>query len=116
MKKFGLLLLGGIAAIVLLHNLGPMIGMVMSLAIFYFAFKGFIKTNSVWVKIGWGILGFIAIMSLAANVPALLGILAIYVLYVVYKKWNAPKVNETIIESDDPFVNFENQWSQLNKN
>ena len=116
MKKFGLLLLGGIAAIVLLHNLGPMIGMVISLAIFYFAFKGFIKTNSVWVKIGWGILGFIAIMSLAANVPALLGILAIYVLYVVYKKWNAPKVKETIIESDDPFVNFENQWSQLNKN
>ena len=43
MKKFGLLLLGGIAAIVLLHNLGPMIGMVISLAIFYFAFKGFIK-------------------------------------------------------------------------
>jgi lia operon protein LiaI len=113
MKKFGLLLLGGIAAIVLLHNLGPMIGMVISLAIFYFAFKGFIKTKSVLVKIGWGILGFIALMSLAANVPALLGILAIYILYVVYKKWNAPK--ETIIESDDPFVNFEKQWSQLNK-
>ena len=29
---------------------------------------------------------------------------------------SAPKVNETIIESDDPFVNFEKQWSQLNKN
>ena len=75
MKKFGLLLLGGIAAIVLLHNLGPMIGLAISLVIFYFAFKGFLKTNSVLGKIGWGILGFIAIMSLAANVPAILGLL-----------------------------------------
>ncbi|WP_428910955.1 flagellar basal body rod protein [Niallia sp. Krafla_26] len=113
MKKFGLLVLGGIAAIVLLHNLGPMIGLVISLAIFYFAFKGFIKTNSVLAKVGWGFIGFIAIMSLAANVPAILGVVAIYVLYVVYKKWNKPK--ETIVESDDPFVNFEKQWSELHK-
>ncbi|WP_394237774.1 flagellar basal body rod protein [Niallia oryzisoli] len=114
MKKFGLLLAGGIAAIVLLHNLGPMVGLVISLAILYFVVKQFIKTDSILMKIGWGILGFVALMSSASNVPAILGIAAAYVLYVVYKNWNKPK-NTIIEESDDPFVNFEKQWSQLNK-
>ncbi len=113
MKKFGLLLAGGIAAIVLLHNIGPMVGLVISLAIFYFVVKQFLKTDSILMKIGWGILGFIALMASASNVPAILGIAAAYVLYVVYKNWNKPK--NIIEESDDPFVNFEKQWSQLNK-
>ena len=61
MKKFGLLLLGGLAAIVLLHNLAPIVGMVISLAILYFVVKRFLKTDSILMKIGWGILGFMAI-------------------------------------------------------
>ena len=47
MKKFGLLLLGGLAAIVLLHNLAPIVGMVISLAILYFVVKRFLKTDSI---------------------------------------------------------------------
>ena len=66
------------------------------------------------MKIGWGILGFMALMASASNIPAVLGIAAAYVLYVVYKNWNKPK---TVIveEENDPFVNFEKQWSQLKK-
>lgn len=111
MKKFGLLLIGGISVIVLMHSFGPMVGLVISLAILYFVFKRFIKTDSLLMKIGWAIIGFIALMATAANVPAILGIVAIYVLYLVYKKWNEPK--EVIKEENDPFVNFEKQWSQL---
>src|SRR5690606_37610507 len=113
MKKFGLLLARGIAAIVLLNNLGPIVGLVISLAIFYLVVKQFLKTDSVLMKIGWGILGFVALMASASNVPAILGIAAAYVLYVVYKNWNKQK--NIIEESDDPFVNFEKEWSQLNK-
>ena len=76
MKKFGLLLLGGLAAIVLLHNLAPIVGMVISLAILYFVVKRFLKTDSILMKIGWGILGLMALMASASNIPAVLGIAA----------------------------------------
>lgn len=111
MKKFGLLLIGGTAAIVLITNLGPMVGLAVSLAILYYVFKQFLKTDSFGLKVGLGILGFFLLMTAASNVPAILGIAAAYILYVVYKKWNDSK--SVIKESDDPFQNFEKQWKQL---
>jgi lia operon protein LiaI len=111
MKKFGLLVAGGIAAMVLLANLGSMVGLVVSLAILYFMFKKFLKADSTFTKIGWGILGLIVLMITASNAPAILGVVAAYVLYLVYKNWNKDKVE--IVESDDPFTNFEKQWAQL---
>jgi lia operon protein LiaI len=114
MKKFGLLLIGGIAALVLLANLGPMVGLVVSMAILYFVFKQFLKTDSMGMKIGLGILGFILLMASISNAPALVGIVAAYILYVVYKKFNETKVKEKV--SNDPFQNFEKQWSELKNN
>lgn len=111
MKKFGLLLIGGISALVLLSNLGPLVGLVVSLAILYFVFKQFLKTDSTGLKIGLGILGFILLMASASNVPAIVGIVAAYILYVVYKKWNEEKT--VVKEDNDPFQNFEKQWSDL---
>jgi lia operon protein LiaI len=113
MKKFGLLLVGGIAAIVLLHNLAPIVGLVISVAILYLVVKQFLKTDSILMKIGWGMIGFMALMASASNIPAILGVAAAYVLYVVYKNWNTSK--KVIKEENDPFVNFEKQWSELNK-
>jgi lia operon protein LiaI len=113
MKKFGLLLVGGIAALVLLANLGPLVGLVVSLAILYFVFKQFLKTESTGMKIGLGILGVILLMASISNAPAIVGIVAAYILYVVYKKFNESKVKEVV--SNDPFQNFEKQWSELNK-
>ncbi|QED46718.1 lmo0954 family membrane protein [Cytobacillus dafuensis] len=115
MKKFGLLLAGGIAAIVLLSNLGPMIGLAISIAILYIVFKQFVKTDSTLMKIGWGIIGLMALMASASNIPAILGIAAAYVLYLVYKKWNKSKT-AVIVEEKDPFANFEKQWAELKKN
>jgi lia operon protein LiaI len=83
-------------------------------AILYFLFKKFLKADSTGAKIGWGILGVIALMITASNAPAILAIVAAYVLYLVYKNWNKDKTT-TIVESDDPFTNFEKQWSQLNQ-
>lgn len=111
MKKFGLLLIGGIAALVLISNLGPMVGLVVSLAILYYVFKQFLKTDSMGLKIALGILGVFLLLTAASNVPAIIGIAAAYILYVVYKKWNSSK--SVVKESDDPFQNFEKQWSEL---
>ncbi|WP_449538829.1 lmo0954 family membrane protein [Ferdinandcohnia sp. Marseille-Q9671] len=114
MKKFGLFILGGIAAIVLLSQLGPMIGLVISLAILYFAFKKFVKSDSISSKVLWAIIGVIALTASASNVPAILGIVAAYILYVVIKNWKKEK-QEVISDTADPFTNFEKQWAELNK-
>ncbi|MBU8880471.1 flagellar basal body rod protein [Bacillus sp. FJAT-29790] len=114
MKKFGLLLAGGIAALVLVSNLGPMVGLAVSVAILYFVFKQFLQADSMLGKIGWVIIGFVALMAAASNVPAILGIAAAYVLFLVYKKWNNTK--SAVKEDNDPFTNFEKQWSELKQN
>lgn len=116
MKKFGLLLVGGMAALVLLSNIGPLVGLVVSVAILYYVFKQFLKAKSTGMKIGLGILGVILLMASISNAPAIIGVVAAYVLYVVYKKWNRKPILTDRPTSNDPFQNFENQWAELKKN
>lgn len=112
MKKFGLLVAGGIAAIVLLSTIGPMIGLAVSLVILYFIFRQFLKTDSKMAKVGLAILGFFVLMAAIHHLPAIIGLAAAAVLYLVYKKWNEKK--HTIKKgNDDPFVNFEKQWDEM---
>lgn len=114
MKKFGLLIAGGIAAMVLLSTIGPMFGLAVSLVILYFIFKQFLKAKTKKSKIGLGIVGVIVVIAAFHNIPALIGLIAAYVLYLVYKKWNENKYTIKK-EETDPFANFEKQWSELKK-
>lgn len=114
MKKFGLFILGLIAAIVLLANLAPLIGLAISLGILYLVLKQFLKAETSSGKIAWGIIGCIILVITVSNLPALLGIVAAYVLYVIYKNWNRKKEIEVQTDGEsDPFANFEKQWSEL---
>ncbi|MEH7014010.1 flagellar basal body rod protein [Neobacillus niacini] len=113
MKKFSLLLAGGVAAIILLSTIGPMVGLLVGLAILYFIFKKFLKAESTGGKIVLGIIGFFVLMASIHNAPAIIGVLAAYVLYLVYKNWNSSK-KAVVKEDTDPFVNFEKQWNELN--
>lgn len=112
MKKVGLLIAGGIAAMVLLSTIGPIIGLAVSLVILYFIFKQFLKTDSKKAKVGLAIVGFFVLMASIHNAPAIIGIAAAAVLYLVYKKWNE---NKSIPKrkKDDPFTNFEKQWDEM---
>lgn len=111
MKKFGLLLAGGVAAIVAIANFGPMIGLAISAAILYYAVKGFLLTDSTCKKILWVLIGLAALGATLSNMPALFGVVAIGILYLVYKKWNEqPSHTQT---PEDPFTNFEKQWDAL---
>ncbi|WHY87436.1 flagellar basal body rod protein [Neobacillus novalis] len=112
MKKFGLLVAGGIAALILLSTIGPMVGLAVSVVVLYFIFKQFLKTESTGAKIGLGIIGFIVLMASIHNAPAIIGVAAAYVLYLVYKKWNENKQTK-IKEDSDPFANFEKQWNDI---
>jgi lia operon protein LiaI len=112
-KKFGLIIAGGIAAIILLSTIGPMVGLLVSLALLYFIYKQFLKATSTGGKIALGIIGVIFLMASISNAPAIIGVVAAYILYLVYKNWNSSK-HKVIKEEADPFVNFEKQWNELN--
>ena len=118
MKKIGLFIIGLIAFFVLLGNVGPLIGLAISLVVAYYAVKEFLKTGSTGSKILWGLIAFFAIAFTISNVPAVIALVAAYVLYVVYKKWNKSE-DETNTPSktndNDPFTNFEKQWNLMNK-
>jgi lia operon protein LiaI len=114
MKKFGLLIAGGIAAIVLLSTIVPMVGLLVGLVLLYFIYKQFLKTESTGWKIGLGIIGGIVIIASLHNIPAIIGVGAAYVLYLVYKNWNRNK-QVIVKEETDPFINFEKQWNELKK-
>ncbi|EIT86023.1 hypothetical protein A374_06876 [Fictibacillus macauensis ZFHKF-1] len=112
MKKVGLVVVGIIAGIVLLAHLGSMVGMVIALAIGFVALRIFIKAETVGKKLAAGIIALIALIAMLVNAPALIGIVAGYVLYVVYRKWQK---QESCAASQDPFTNFERQWQELKR-
>ncbi|MCD8502959.1 MAG: flagellar basal body rod protein [Bacillaceae bacterium] len=109
MNKLGLIILGGIAAIILLANVGTIAVLAVSVALLYFAVKGFMKAETSSAKVGWAILAVVMLSISLSNVPALAGIVAAFVLYFVYKKWNEEKNTKPSNDNDDPFVNFENE-------
>ncbi|MGX4609401.1 lmo0954 family membrane protein [Priestia sp. JNUCC 25] len=113
MKKVGLFLIGAVAAIVLLANAGPMVGLALGLVILYVAFKGFVKAEAPFKKWLWGFIGVVVLLTTVSNLPALTGIIAAVVLYIVYKKWNSSSPIKT--EKEDPFKHFERQWADLNQ-
>jgi lia operon protein LiaI len=112
MKKFGLVLAGGIAAIILLSTIGPMVGLLISLAVLYFIYKQFLKAESTGWKITLGIFGIIFLMASISNAPAIIGVVAAYILYLIYKNWKSSK-HSIVKEESDPFVNFEKQWNEI---
>lgn len=116
MKKLLLLIIAFIALIILIVNLGPMILLGVSIWLLYVVFKQFIKSSSVGAKVVWAILGLVILGVATANVFSIIGIAAAIVLYIIFKKWNEDGYGKKgqVIDNNDPFTNFERQWSELN--
>jgi lia operon protein LiaI len=105
--------IGGVAAMVAIATLGPVLALAVSGFIAYVAWKQYQKTSKS-VKLFWGLAGMTALLTAIINMPAILGVGAVAVLYVVYKKWKEQDV--AVMDKDnDPFVNFEKQWNNLTK-
>ncbi|MET1248790.1 flagellar basal body rod protein [Sporolactobacillus sp. STCC-11] len=111
MKKIALFLLGAVSLIVLLTQVGSLIGLIVSLAILYFAFKRFNRADSTGGKVLWAIVGIIALCFSISNVPAIIGIIALAGLYFVYKAWNNEKAADR--QPSDPFDHFEKEWKEF---
>ncbi|TFD99592.1 ABC transporter permease [Jeotgalibacillus salarius] len=108
MNKFWLTVIGITAAIVALSNLGSIVGLAVSLVITYIGVKGYFSSRKTWLKVVFASVAIIAGLSAVLNVPAILGVIAVYVLYVVWKKWNNS-------EAVSDFSYFEKQWQDLKK-
>jgi len=116
MKKLGLVLLGIIAAIVFLANLGSLIGLAISALVTYAGFHYFRKTNSTFKKWFWGAVMLIGLLTAISNIPAFFGIIALIGVLYVWRKWNEEKENHIISATEnDPFLNFEREWNNIKR-
>ncbi|WP_042472193.1 lmo0954 family membrane protein [Bacillus ndiopicus] len=113
MKKFLYFIGGSIAFLIALALLGPMIGLLFSGLLVAAGLHYYTKCTSVFGKIMSATVALAGFLSAASNIPALIGLIAIFVLYYIAKNW---KQESNIIETDeDPFNNFEREWSKLSK-
>ncbi|KAA0958938.1 ABC transporter permease [Planococcus sp. ANT_H30] len=115
MNKFWLITLGIIAGIVVLSNLGHMIGLAVSLLIVYAGVHYYLKSTLTLAKVWWVAVGIVGGIAAISNVPALIGVAALVALWMIYRKWNGQSVSVTAVKESDPFMNFEQQWNKLTK-
>ncbi|PIC63784.1 ABC transporter permease [Sporosarcina sp. P13] len=115
MKKLGLLLLGIVAGLTLVLNLGSIIVLAITGAIALTSFHYWRKSISKLAKVFWMAVLIISLIGSVSNIGAFIGIIALIGMYYVWHKWNERTVNPNITKSDDPFTNFERQWSELTK-
>lgn len=115
MKKIGLAILGVIAAIIVLVNLGSLLGLALSALITYAGFHYFRKTDSSFKKFFWGGVMLVGLLTAVSNVPAFFGILALVGILFVWSKWNEGNKNNDITDTKNPFVNFEREWQNFTK-
>lgn len=116
MKKLLILLAGAVAVCVVLATAGPLIGLAFALAIIFLGMHYYVKSKSAISKVLWIFIGLIGVLMAVSNVPALCGLAAIILLYILYKSWKNEDVSLDVLKKeDDPFTNFENEWSKITK-
>lgn len=115
MSKIILLIVGVIAGVVLLFNIGPLILLAVCAWVGYMIFKQFMQTDSTSAKIMWVVLGLVVLTIGLSNFYSVIGIAAGIILYLVVKRWNGQDKPLYENNNNDPFVHFEDQWADMNK-
>ncbi|WP_088068271.1 lmo0954 family membrane protein [Gottfriedia luciferensis] len=91
MKKFLTFILVLILIGVALANLGGLISLAIGLLITYYSFKKFVKTESIFKKIIWTIIGLVGLSIAISGLPSLIGVAAAILLYYLYKDYKNQK-------------------------
>lgn len=118
MRHFILFIVGLVAGLILILNVGPLIVLGISIVLLYLVYKQFVKATSTFSKVAWIIIGLIVLSVGISNIFAVIGIGAAFVLYWIYKNWRNQNIKETPItetNTHDPFMNFEREWQDLSK-
>ncbi|MFC4402788.1 flagellar basal body rod protein [Gracilibacillus xinjiangensis] len=100
MKTFLLICLTVIAGIMFLANVGPMIMLAISITIAYYGVKKFILAETTGAKVWWAIVILIGVSISLSNIPAMIGVVALVVLYYTYKKWKQEKETKNYTPND----------------
>lgn len=91
-----------VTGIILLATLAPIITLVLTLAILYYAIRRFILAQSFGSKLGWAIVSLIGLSLSISNSAAFVGIVACVLLYYTYRCWKKPveyeKTDDWIME------------------
>ncbi|EMA6342041.1 flagellar basal body rod protein [Bacillus cytotoxicus] len=118
MKQFLAFIAAGILALIALGSLGGMIGFAIGAGIVYWSYKSFVRAQSFFGKLAWGIVGLIGLSIALSHSPALIGIVALVVLYYGYHEWKKEKdvVMDSTSGSSTKYSNFEDEWNKLMKN
>lgn len=118
MKKLMLIVVGVIAGIIAVSNLGSIMGLLISALIAYTGVYFYKRSESTLLKLFWAGVLVIGLITAISNVPAFVGIVSAIGVYYIWKSWSNDQ-DDDIIEhkpSNDPFANFEKQWDELNQN
>lgn len=115
MKKFLYIVLGITGAIVVLANLGSLIGLAFSALLVIGGLHYFLQSHSTLGKIFWATVGIVGLLTAVSNIPAFLGLAAIALIWYAIRKWNGEPVTMKT-KSNDPFENFEREWKQITRN
>ncbi|WP_194287468.1 lmo0954 family membrane protein, partial [Gracilibacillus oryzae] len=78
----------------------------ISVIIAYYGVKKFILADTTGGKVFWAIVVLIGVSMSLSNIPALIGVVALVVLYYTYKKWKQEK-------QDPYYTQSELNWDKL---
>lgn len=116
MKKFFLYSAGFVAAIIALCLLAPVAGLLISGALLAAGLHYYTKSTSTFGKVMSLVVALAGLVSALSNIPGFIGLVAIGILYYIYKTRKNEKVEIfTNTKEDDPFTNFEREWANLTK-
>jgi|SRR5690554_5900783 len=113
MKKLLILIIAIVALCIVLATSIPLIGLAIAAAITFLGMHYYVKSHSILAKVIWIIVILIGLSMAISNLPALIGLAAIAALYILYKWWKDEEVTITTTKKEDPFANFEKEWSKL---
>lgn len=114
MKKFFLYSAGFVAAIIALGLLAPVVGLLVSGLLLAAGLHYYTESTSTFGKVMSLVVALAGLISALSNIPGFIGLVAIGLLFYIYKTRKNEKV-EIFSKDQDPFTNFEREWANLNK-
>lgn len=100
----------GLLTLLVLGSFGHIVLLCLGIGLLYWSFRSFMRSTSTSSKIGWSLLGIVSIMLVLGNVPGLIGIGAVLLLYILFRKWNRKKKVESEYHS---YHNFDEEWDKM---
>ena len=116
MKKLFLYTAGFIAALFALALLAPVAGLLVSGLLLAAGLHYYTESKSTFGKVMSLVLALAGLISALSNIPGFIGLVAIGILYYIYKSRKNEKVEifATTEKEEDPFTNFEREWAKIN--